>query len=374
MLLRTIGIAVAIIALTGCAAAIPNCDPAGTDCSRMSQLRLNDIVTVGTHNSYKQAIDPKLFAYLMTKAPNRAPALDYSHISLNDQLNDGARAIELDVAYDPKGGLFAHPLGPAVAGTVLADGYAEYMSKPGFKVLHVQDFDYRSTCVTLQDCLGILKGWSRAHPNHVPILLAFNAKDDSPPQQTQALKFDGAAFDALDSEIRAVFASKDLVTPDDVQGSYPTLRAAVLQHGWPTLATSRGKFILALDEGDAKIALYRGSRKSLEGRVMFVNAPEDSPAAAYLTLNEALTDPAHITADVKMGFLVRTRADADTVEARSNHTRRRDAALASGAQYVSTDYMQPDRRFSSCTARMPHGVIADCNPVRAVGKCSNPLE
>lgn len=122
MLLRTIGIAVAIIALTGCAAAIPNCDPDGTDCSRMSQLRLDDIVTVGTHNSYKQAIDPKLFAYLMTKAPNRAPALDYSHISLNDQFSDGARAIELDVAYDPKGGLFAHPLGPALAGTVLADG------------------------------------------------------------------------------------------------------------------------------------------------------------------------------------------------------------------------------------------------------------
>ena len=40
-------------------------------------------------------------------------------------------------------------------------------------------------------------------------------------------------------------------------------------------------------------------------------------AAAYLTLNEALTDTAHITKDVKMGFLVRTRADADTVEARS---------------------------------------------------------
>jgi hypothetical protein len=198
----------------------------------------------------------------------------------------------------------------------------------------------------------------------VPILLTFNAKDDSLPQQTQALKFDAAAFDALDTEIRSVLDAKDLITPDDVQGTAPTLREAVTTKGWPTLAASRGKFILALDEEGQKIALYRGARKSLEGRVLFVNAPEDSPAAAYMTLNEALSDAAHITAEVKKGFLVRTRADADTVEARNNDTRRRDAALASGAQYVSTDYMRPDTRFGPYQARMQEGTVAACNPIR----------
>src|SRR6185312_5695654 len=182
--------------------------------------------------------------------------------------------------------------------------------------------------------------------------------------QTQALKFDAAAFDALDAEIRSVLDPKDLVTPDDVQGTAPTLRDAVTTRGWPTLATARGKFILALDEEGTKIALYRGTRKSLEGRVMFVNAPEDSPAAAYMTLNEALTDTAHITAMVKLGYLVRTRADADTVEARADDTRRRDAAFASGAQYISTDYMRPDTRFGPYRARMPDGVVASCNPIR----------
>jgi hypothetical protein len=373
MCLRNVGLAAAIVFLGGCSSEIPNCTHR-SGCVPTAELRLNDIVTVGTHNSYKQAIDPKLFAFLMTKAPDLAPALDYSHTSLTDQLNDGARAIEIDVVYDPKGGQYAHPLGPALSGSALPDGYVQYMSRPGFKVLHVQDFDYRSSCVTLHDCLAILKGWSRAHPNHIPILLTFNAKDDSLPQQTQALKFDAAAFDAMDAEIRAVLAPQDLIAPDDVQGRYPTLRDAVLALGWPTLAASRGKFILALDEDSAKIALYRGSRKSLEGRTMFVNAPEDSPAAAYLTLNEALTDTAHITADVRRGFLVRTRADADTAEARSNDTRRRDAALVSGAQYVSTDYMQPDTRFSTYAARMPPGVVAACNPVRAAGRCSGPLE
>src|ERR1700743_3828 len=354
------GIAAALL-LSGCATEIP-------DCGGCAGLRLNDIVTVGTHNSYKQAIDPRVFALVTAKAPALAPSLDYSHPTLTDQLNDGARAIEIDVAYDPKGGLFAHPRRAAVAGIALPDGYAAAMSKPGFKVLHAQDFDYRSSCVTLKDCLSILKGWSRAHPGHVPILLTFNAKDDSLPEQTQALKFDAAAFDALDAEIRAVLAPRDLVTPDDVQGNVPTLRDAVTTRGWPSLAAARGKFVLALDEGPEKVALYRGSRKSLEGRAMFVNTDESSPAAAYLTLNEALTDTARISADVKAGFLVLTRADADTVEARANDTRRRDAARASGAPYVSPHSMPPHARFGDYRARMPDGIIAACNPVRAACK------
>ncbi|MBV9991555.1 MAG: phosphatidylinositol-specific phospholipase C1-like protein [Alphaproteobacteria bacterium] len=355
---------VTALVLSGCAAEVPNCGGCAGQ-ARMGDVRLNDIVTVGTHNSYKQAIDPRLFAALMQKAPKLAPALDYSHASLTDQLNDGARAIEIDVAYDPQGGLFAHPLGAALVGETLPDGYAQAMSKPGFKVLHVQDFDFRSSCIALRDCLAILKGWSRAHPDHVPILVTFNAKDDSLPGYTQVLKFDAAAFDAFDAEIRSVLDPKDLITPDDVQGTAPSLREAVTTKGWPTLAASRGKFILALDEQGEKRALYRGARKSLEGRVMFIDAPPGSPTAAFRVMNEALTDTAAITAAVKAGFLVRTRADADTVEARANDTRRRDAALASGAQYISTDYMRPDFRFGPYEVRLPQGVVAACNPVRA---------
>jgi hypothetical protein len=36
------------------------------------------------------------------------------------------------------------------------------------------------------------------------------------------------------------------------------------------------------------VALYRGARRSLEGRAMFVNTDEASPAAAYLTLNDPI--------------------------------------------------------------------------------------
>jgi hypothetical protein len=204
-----------------------------------------------------------------------------------------------------------------------------------------------------------------------------NAKDDEIPfpGSVTPLKFTTAAFDALDAEILSVFSRDEIVTPDSVQGSSPTLREAVLEHGWPTLGATRGKFLFALDEEGDKIKAYQGGRKSLEGRVMFVNAPEDSPAAAYLTLNEALTDTAHITKDVELGYLVRTRADADTVEARTNDTGRRDKAFASGAQYVSTDYMQPDTRFGPYQARMPNGFVAACNPQRHPERCAGlPVE
>jgi len=357
-----------------CNLGAPDAASAGPDCARawMDQnLHLNDIVTVGTHNSYKEAIPDKIMALIRMGAPKAAAGLDYAHAPLADQLNDGARAIEIDVAYDPQGGLYAHPAGAAMTGVDIPSDFEATMSKPGFKVLHVQDIDYRSVCLTLVACLRELKSWSAAHPDHVPILVTMNAKDDEIPfpGSVTPLKFDTAAFDALDAEILSVFSRDQIVTPDDVQGSYPTLRDAVLQHGWPSLGETRGKFLFALDEEGDKLKAYQGGRTSLEGRVMFVNAPEDSPAAAYLTLNEALTDTAHITRDVQLGFLVRTRADADTVEARSNDTARRDKALMSGAQFVSTDYMQPDARFGPYETRMPQGFVAACNPQRHPERC-----
>lgn len=385
--MRSIMACVAILLLTsapalasGCNLTAPDAASAGPGCARAwmdKNLHLNDIVAVGTHNSYKEKIPPKIMALIRMGARKSAEGLDYSHIALPDQLNDGARAIEIDVVYDPKGGLYAHPAGASMVGITLPAAFAETMAAPGFKVLHIQDIDYLSVCATLVACLQELKAWSTAHPDHIPILVTMNAKDDEIPfpGSVTPLKFNTAAFDTLDKEILSVFSRSEIVTPDEVQGSFPTLREAILKHGWPTLGETRGKFVFALDEEGDKIKAYEGGRKSLEGRVMFVNAPEDSPAAAYLTLNEALTDTAHIAHDVELGYLVRTRADADTVEARANNTTRRDKALASGAQYVSTDYMQPDTRFGPYQARMPNGVIAACNPVRHPERCAGlPIE
>ena len=161
-------------------------------------------------------------------------------------------------------------------------------------------------------------------------MILINAKDDSPLGTSGAAiaKFDAAAFDALDAEVASVFADDDLITPDQVQGKHATLREAVLAGGWPKLRDARGRVFFALDEAPKKVAIYRGDRRSLEGRRMFVNIEESSPAAAYITLNEPLQDAKRIRAAVEAGFIVRTRADADTLEARDGKTERREAALA----------------------------------------------
>lgn len=94
---------------------------------------------------------------------------------------------------------------------------------------------------------------------------------------------------------------------------------------------------------------------------MFINTDE-GPAAGYVTLNEPTELKTRIDAALANGLIVRTRADADTAEARANDRTRQEAAFASGAQYVSTDYMTPDTRFGPYEARLPGGGIARLNP------------
>ena len=372
-----LGVASLGMAAAPCDLTAASAGRAGASCERAwldANLRLNDLLTVGTHNSYKESIPASLMALLRQADPGRANGLDYGHPSLSHQLDDGARQLEIDVYYDPEGGRFLDPAGLAVAGVTLDPARRTALAAPGFKVMHVQDVDVFSTCTRLVDCLGAIRRWSVDHPDHAPLLLMFNAKTDASPlpQGTAALPFDAGAWDALDREVRSVFPAGALITPDDVQGTYPTLREAVLAGAWPTLGQARGKVMFALDEGPERTAAYRGARRSLEGRVFFINTDEASPAAAYLTLNDPVADGPRIRAAVLAGFIVRTRADADTAEARANDVRRRDAALSSGAQYVSTDYMRPDARFAGgYQARLPGHAAALCNPVRAAGRCDD---
>lgn len=341
----------------------PGCTRAAVDA-----LPMNRIQTVGTHNSYKIAIAPKEMANIRRANPKAADTLDYGHIPLTQQLEAGARQLELDFVYDPQGGRYLTPLGRRMAPDTTPYDLTP-LARPGMKVMHVPDLDYRSVCPLLVDCLREVRAWSRAHPRHVPILIIFNLKQDQLkiPGAVSLLPFDARAMDAIDAEIRSVFSEAELITPDRVQGRHTSLREAVAAGGWPRLKAARGKIMFALDEAPEVVALYRGSRKSLEGRVCFINTDEASPAAGYITLNEPIELSDRIARAVRRGLIVRTRADADTVEARTGDSGRRAAAFASGAQYVSTDYMQPDPRFGTYEVHLPGGGIARPDPVRPSG-------
>jgi hypothetical protein len=85
--------------------------------------------------------------------------------------------------------------------------------------------------------------------------------------------------------------------------------------------------------------------------------------------NNPLSNPGEIESLVERGYMVRTRADADTVQARTNDTTQRDAALASGAHFISTDYPVPNLDFSEYQVTLPGGGVARCNPV-SPGSCN----
>lgn len=66
------------------------------------------------------------------------------------------------------------------------------------------------------------------------------------------------------------------------------------------------------------------------------------------------------------GHLVRTRTDTPTVDARTGVTTRRDAAIGSGAQYLSTDYYVADSSFGTgYFVEVPPA----CNPITAPADC-----
>jgi hypothetical protein len=340
-------------------------------------VRLNEVQVLGSHNSYHIEPVSPLLLQLGGFDQSLADSIEYTHLPLTEQFEtQGIRQIELDVFADPNGGIYSQRAGLILIGQSPISTLPE-LQQPGFKVLHVQDMDFETTCLTFVDCLQEVKDWSDANPRHLPIMILVEAKDD-PIDIDVGLNFivpleiGPAELDALDAEILSVFPTNQLITPDDVRGTRDTLEKAILRDGWPTLRESRGKVLFALDNGGEEKTHYLAGHPSLEGRVMFVSGSPGDPEAAFAKRNDPLSDPNEIPDLVAGGYLVRTRADSDTDEARSGDTTKRDEALASGGQYVSTDYPVPDPAFGTgYFVSIPGGTPGRCNPINGPADCQS---
>ena len=297
------------------------------------KLRTNQVQVLATHNSY----------HIQQDAPiQSSPTTQYTHAPLDQQLDLGVRGFEIDVVNAPDG---------------------------SFPVLHTPVVDATSNCTPLAQCLQVIRTWSEAHPGHVPIFVLIEPKNDDVDFVIDPTlrRFDAAGVDRLDKTIRSSLG-RQLITPDSVRGKSKTLRSAVTGRGWPTLARTRGKVLVALNTGGAIRSAFLQGHPSLQGRAMFVTADEQSPAAAVIKVDDP--DEARIQALVKQGFIVRTRADADLIEARNHDTSRRDIALRSGAQIVSTDFeVAVPAIGGDYVVQIPGGTPARCDPVNAPKNC-----
>ena len=339
------------------------------------EVRINQIQMIGTHNSYHAGLPPGIARLLAEKDPDLLRGLDYFHPGLIDQLSSGIRQIELDIYADPQGGRFSDPMGrrwAAEAGFPAGpDPYEKgVMQAPGFKVLHMQDVDYVSNCQPFRACLEEVRSWSDSHPRHLPLFLLIETKVSAGTWKWESGKsnpFTGETLDALDTEIRSVFSEDRLITPDKVRGDYPTLDRAVREIGWPTLAEARGKVVFLLDQKNVSAA-YLSRHSALRGRVLFTNADPGSEDAAFVERNEG--SAAEIADLVRQGYLVRTRSDWNTEQARTGDPSRRDEAMASGAQIISTDYPPEEpSRWTGYRVAFEGGKTVRCNPVLISAAC-----
>jgi hypothetical protein len=347
----------------------------GSSVAQDRVVRLNQIQVIGSHNSYHAGFPPSARKYIETNYPQALHGLDYSHAPLGEQLSGGVRQIEIDIFADTEGGRFAHPLilrKIAEAGLPADPGYDPHheMDKPGFKVMHMQDFDVRSSCRMFVDCLTEVRTWSKAHPRHLPIFILVETKEDEVREIPDAVKperFTREVFDAMDKEILSVFKLSEIITPDDVRGKDATLVEAVREGKWPTLANARGKIIFLMDQRKVE-GIYTDGHPSLRGRILFTNAVPGAPDAAFTEENDgSLTE---INDLVKQGYLVRTRADEGTEAARTDDTTRRDLVLSSGAQMISTDYPPSEpSQWTKYVVSFPDGLVARCNPVNKPVGC-----
>jgi len=289
---------------------------------------MNEIQFVGSHNSYKQQMPSPYFWSLRLLDHEGAKALEYWHPPISDQLELGLRKLELDFFYD------------AVSGE--------------FPVGHIQVIDMETSCASLRACLLEIRQWSDRNPDHVPIWISFNLKDQAIPLLPDPQLFTPEALTNVDVIVEEIIGDR-LIYPRDV-----------VDREWPLLAESRGKILLILDEGGEKRDWYL---KGWQDRPMFVSVDEYHEAAAIMIINDPVRDFDRIKSLVKKRYLVRTRADSGTQEARDNDTVRKEKAFQSGAQAVSTDYFLTTNPFDSEYRVNIEGGIR-CNPVLISENCS----
>jgi hypothetical protein len=374
--------------------------------------RINQIQVIGTHNSYALPADPRAMALMAPKVAalteamiarlgpeqraalaeehpagisDLAVTLDYLHLPLEAQLYTGVRSLEFDLHPDPAGGLYADPLPYRQLREAglrdLAPIHGDALRQPGMKVQHVADVDFRSQCPTWRSCLMVLRHWSDANPGHSPVFILLEPKagglDRAIPGAVAVPPFEAAAFAEVDAAIREILGEGRLVTPDQVRGSHPTLEAAALAGNWPRLSAARGRFVfLYLVPGldFARFAPYLDGTPSLEGRAAFVQGQPGMAHAAFLLVDNAVVRPDRIPALVGKGYLVRTRADIDTDDARRGDATRRDMALASGAQVISTDYLTAPNIHGNAYHVSPFADGWRCNPVNATCPSKDPAQ
>ncbi|MBZ5710504.1 phosphatidylinositol-specific phospholipase C domain-containing protein [Nannocystis pusilla] len=291
-------------------------------------LTLQHVQVKGTHNSYHR--EP-LIAFDASH--------EYSHAPLDVQLDaQGVRAFELDV----------------------------HKGLSAFEVYHISVIDSVTTCSTLSECLGVIGGWSLAHPQHVPIVVWIEIKDS-----TGGLPIGAGDLDAIDDVIREALPPEQLFTPDDLRGAHADVRAALEAEGWPTLAQVRGQvLVVLLNVEDGHAQEYTDGFTSLDGRAMFARATPNQFTAGWAAIAKLGIGEAEALAQAHAARMLIATNVCGAGDDDGECTERMAAAKAAGIHMLKDDFPAAVDGMTYWLD-FPDGNPARCNPVTAPPECTS---
>lgn len=319
---------------------------------------LNEYRVLASHNSYKLKPDPRVSKFLY-KIKNKLGEendpiqLEYAHESLSIQLDSfNVRGFELDVYADPKGGKYYRRRINGFVRGKRKRSKIPALKEPGFKIIHISDVDYETNYYTLESALKEIADWSKNNPDHSPVYINIEAKGSGMGNESgllrilgfkKAIVYDSTIYDQLNNELLTFIPSEQLVTPKEFQGDFSSIRERIDSIGWPSIEEYKGKLFFIL-EGN-RSDWYAAQVNAGADLPMFVYGGTEDPMTLFVRRNQPIGNEEEIK-ELSKDFIVRTRTDAGTLEARENDQSRKEAAIRSGAQIVSTDYYRPDLELS----------------------------
>ncbi len=242
-----------------------------------------------------------------------------------------------------------------------------------FNVYHEPFVDSNSVCRCLLSCLAAVTQWSALNPGHTLLKIVVEPK-----YNIDLLNpYHGGATGhmlALQAAILSVVPAARVLAPAVVQGSAPSMRAAVTSFdgapacGWPSDAETRGALMFILDAWGENAAAGAALRNlPLNERLFFVRAddPERLPEdAAVVEIGECECDKPRRDTEkcisnfqrlVRAGYML--RAATDVAACASLDTTQLTVGIATaGVQVLTTDFLS--------TSRLPCGAdrVACCVP------------
>lgn len=326
--------------------------------AQVDSLPLNQLRVLASHNSYKKKPDPKV-GHFLSKFKKRLGEendpirIEYGHEPLMVQLDSfNVRGFELDVYADPDGKKYYKRRVNGLIRGIHKRSEIDDLKEPGFKLLHIADIDYETHYYTFRQALDELVQWSNEHPGHLPLYINVEAKGRAMGDESSALrfigfqkaiKFDSCIYSMLNDEIIGAIPSDKLLTPYDFMEGNRTVRERISQIGWPSVDAMRGKMFFILEGSQSD--WYADQLEEGADYPMFVYGDPGDSMTLFVKRNEPRGNEDEIR-ELAENYIVRTRSDAETIEARNNDDSRKKAAIKSGAQIISTDYYKPDLELS----------------------------